>query len=60
MIPWSHESEKHKEAFFHEAETCTVLFQPLPLPLLSSVDRRDILGWRWLSDDVSDMGQDIF
>ena len=50
----NHDSEDHREA-----ESSTVLFQPLPLPRLSSADRRDILEQRWLSDDVMDLAQDI-
>ncbi|MPC14128.1 Glutamate receptor ionotropic, kainate 4 [Portunus trituberculatus] len=33
-----------------------VLFQPVPLPRLSSADRRDILERRWLSDEVMELG----
>ncbi|XP_050711135.1 uncharacterized protein LOC126995543 [Eriocheir sinensis] len=32
---------------------------PLPLPRLRSPDRRDILGKRWLSDDVMDLAQEL-
>ncbi|MPC58697.1 hypothetical protein E2C01_052704 [Portunus trituberculatus] len=53
------DGKEHSEAFYPKAESCTVLFQPLPLPCLSSADRSDILGRRWLSDDVMDLAQDI-
>ncbi|MPC73243.1 hypothetical protein E2C01_067565 [Portunus trituberculatus] len=53
------DGEEHGEAFCPEAESSTVLFKPLPLPRLSSADRSDILGQRWLSDDVMDLAQDI-
>ncbi|MPC73218.1 hypothetical protein E2C01_067540 [Portunus trituberculatus] len=44
---------------YPEAESTTVLVQPLPLPRLNIADRSDILGRRWLSDDVMDLAQEI-
>ncbi|MPC69067.1 hypothetical protein E2C01_063281 [Portunus trituberculatus] len=53
------DDHEHGEAFCPEVESSTMVFQLLPLRRLSSADRSDILGRRWLSDDVMDLAQDI-
>ena len=63
----SEESAPHQvgqdavEVFLREAGLTSLSLSPLPLPLrrLSSSDRRDILGKRWLSDDVIDLAQEV-
>ena len=47
------------EAFLKEAGLTSLSFSPLPLRRLSSSDRKDILGQRWLSDDVIDLAQEV-
>ena len=47
------------EAFLKEAGLTSLSFSPLPLRRLSSSDKNDILGQRWLSDDVIDLAQEV-
>ena len=47
------------EAFLKGAGLTSLSFSPLPLRRLSSPDKRDILGQRWLSDDVIDLAQEM-
>ena len=57
-----HDTDGECTSLMDEEQTShrsTVLFQPLPLPRLSNADRNDILGQRWLSDDVINLAQDI-
>lgn len=42
-----------------DAQVGVLHFTPLPLPRLHTPDRRDILGQRWLSDDVIDLAQEL-
>ena len=61
----SEESAPHQvgqdaiEAFLREDGLTSLSLSPLPLRRLSSSDRRDILGKRWLSDDVIDLAQEV-
>ncbi|XP_050713449.1 uncharacterized protein LOC126996730 isoform X2 [Eriocheir sinensis] len=58
-VPQQEEAVPQQEEAVPQQEEAGQQVTPLPLPRLRSPDRRDILGRRWLSDDVMDLAQEL-